>query len=105
MPMIMKWKVGTKLSVGFGLVLLVFVAVGIISYWSTARLIAASEARKRTYDVLSQVEGALSLMKDLENGQRSFVITGEESYLEPYKTALSQIDQSFQSLRQLTEDN
>ena len=101
----MKWNVGTKIGAGFGLALAIFVIVGAVSYRSTTELIEASDLRKHTYDVLSQLDETLSLLKDAEIGQRGYLLTGEESYLEPYQTALGKIDKSLQEVRKLTADN
>src|SRR5206468_478516 len=34
-----------------------------------------------------EVEGLLSALKDAETGQRGFLLTGEDDYLEPYRRA------------------
>jgi methyl-accepting chemotaxis protein len=101
----MKWNVGTKLAAGFGLALLIFVIVGAISYWNTSQFIAAAEWRKHTYEVLGKLDDVTSLIKDVELGQRSYVLTGEESFLEPYQNALGKLDPDVQELRRMTEDN
>ena len=51
---------------------------------------------------LSEVE---SLLKDAETGQRGFLYTGEEQYLDPYKLALTQIGSHINALAELTSDN
>src|SRR6185503_16836217 len=86
--MTMKWNVGTKIGVGFGLALLVFVIVATVSYRSTTQLIAASDLRKHTYDVLAILHETFSALQDMQIGQRGYILTGEESYLEPYQAAL-----------------
>ena len=42
----MKWNVGTKMGVGFGLALVVFVVVGAVSYRSTTQLKKRNGSRK-----------------------------------------------------------
>ena len=101
----MKWNVGTKIAIGFGLALAIFVIVGVVSYRGTTQLIAGSDSRKHTYEVLGRLEETLSLLQDVEIGQRGYALTGEESYLESYQTALGKIDKSLQEVRKLTEDN
>ncbi|HZV98178.1 MAG TPA: CHASE3 domain-containing protein [Methylophilaceae bacterium] len=101
----MKWNVGAKISLGFGLAVTIFVIVGIVSYLSTVKLVSASEWRKHTYDVLRYIDGTLSFLKDVETGQRGYVITGEEKYLEPYRGALDKIRPNIQEIRSLTLDN
>ena len=101
----MKWNVGTKIGAGFSLALLVFVIVAAVSYRSTTRMIAASELRKHTYEVLATLDETISSLKDTETGERGYMLTGEERYLEPYQAALGKIAPAVQGVRTLTADN
>ncbi|HVT04544.1 MAG TPA: CHASE3 domain-containing protein [Thermoanaerobaculia bacterium] len=101
----MKWNVGTKIAAGFGLAIVTFVTVSVVSYRETMRLIAASEWRKHTYEVLGQLGETLSLLKDVESGQRGYALIGEDKYLEPYLAAVDRIEPGIQSIRKLTADN
>ena len=47
----------------------------------------------------------LSLLKDAETGQRGFVITGDESFKEPYTAAIPEIPKVLKELHDLTSDN
>ena len=38
------------------------------------------------------------MRRDAETGQRGFLITGEERYLQPYRAALQQVDTDFAGL-------
>jgi len=44
-------------------------------------------------------------MKDSETGQRGYLITGDDRYLEPYNAAVATIETSVQRVKHLTEDN
>ena len=44
-------------------------------------------------------------LKDAETGQRGFVLTGEERYLEPYHAAIGEIQHDIDALADLTRDN
>jgi len=101
----MKWNVGTKLGVGFGLALVIFVIVGVVSYRSTVQLTNASTWRKHSYDVLGRLDDALSALKDVETGERGYLLVGEESYLEPYQSGLGAAAQNLEKVRKLTDDN
>jgi len=56
-------------------------------------------------NVLNTLESIISLAKDAETGQRGYIITGEATYLEPYKTAIATIDERVKLFEQLTQDN
>ena len=101
----MKWNVGTKIGAGFALVLLIVVVVGTVSYRSTNQLIAASDLRRHTNDVLNRLAEMETLAADMQNGVRGYAITGEETYLEPYQAALGRTDEVIQEIRTLTADN
>jgi PAS domain S-box-containing protein len=51
--------------------------------------------------LIERLQGTLSTLKDAETGQRGFVLTGNEAYLEPYNLALTEIQND---LDQLTAD-
>jgi CHASE3 domain sensor protein len=57
-----------------------------------------------TYQVISAVERAFSGIQDAETGQRGFIITGDEKYLDPYEHALQTIPESLPTVRQLIVD-
>jgi methyl-accepting chemotaxis protein len=54
---------------------------------------------------LEHVAEVLSLLTDAETGQRGYIITGDEAYLEPYNTAIGDLPKVVKELRQLTADN
>ncbi len=101
----MKWTIGTKISSGFALALVGVIVIGVVAYRSTNRLIETATWVAHTRQVLTNLERLLSAVKDAETGQRGFIITGEENYLEPYNTALGVINQTFKDIRELTKDN
>ena len=101
----MKWNVSTKIGVGFGVVVAIFLIIGAISYQSTTQLVAASDLRKHTYDVLGNLDKTFSLLQDIVSGQRGYTITGDETYLNAYDDALDKVKPTFQEVRRLTVDN
>jgi CHASE3 domain sensor protein len=58
-----------------------------------------------THKVQESLESLLSHLKDAETGQRGYLITGEDSYLEPFNISLSNIDKEFSLLKEITSDN
>ena len=51
---------------------------------------------------LRQVDDVLSTVKDAETGQRGFLLTGSESYLEPYNHAIENLPAQMEALRNTT---
>jgi methyl-accepting chemotaxis protein len=100
-----KVKIGTRILLGFGLALLVSGAVSVISYRSTTEFVDIADWVTHTHRVLESIAGINSTMKDAETGQRGFLITAEDRYLEPYQVAVKQVDREIESLKELTGDN
>lgn len=88
-----------------GLVLAILVASAIElrrEFGGAARLRAEVG---RSYDTRSRIQSVFSLMQDAETGQRGFIITGDERFLEPYDRALREMDGALAELqRRLADD-
>src|SRR5437867_6455449 len=61
-----------------------FVASTIFVYRVGLIRIHAQEKTASQLHVLQQLDDFLSLLKDTETGQRGYLLTGEEPYLQPY---------------------
>jgi methyl-accepting chemotaxis protein len=103
--MIDNWTFGRKIAGGFALSLILLIAIGTVAYTNISKLTATGEWVTHTHDVLEHTAGVLSLLKDAETGQRGYVITGDEAFLEPYHTGSSGVLNVVKDLRKLTADN
>src|SRR5713226_748056 len=102
----MKWKMGNRLVLGGLLVATaILVFVGGQSYRSTTRFAEAAQWREHTYEVLNSLDNTVGQLSDAETGQRGYLLTGDETYLEPYRAAVKSIDQGVAHLKSLTSDN
>ncbi len=78
---------------------------GIVSYVNT-RTIRTSEQRvSKSYAVREVTNELLSSIKDMQTGQRGFLLTGERDYLQPYLDGLKQVEDHFAILDELTTGN
>lgn len=66
-------------------------AIGILAYRSDAAFRTGIEQADVTRQVVDRTNSLLSSLKDAETGQRGFLLTGEDRYLEPYRRAVVQI--------------
>ncbi|MHC5538706.1 CHASE3 domain-containing protein, partial [Singulisphaera rosea] len=96
---------GAELYLGIAAVLLLFVTSGIISFVNTRTLKVDAEQITHTHEVLAALEEILSFAKDAETGQRGYLITGDERYLEPHTKAVAQIDERVRDVERMTRDN
>jgi PAS domain S-box-containing protein len=93
-----------RIAGGFGLASVTLVLIGMISYQNTRILIDASNQVQKTQEKINKLEELLSEMKDAETGQRGYILTGQESYLEPYQGVVRNIDQKIVKLKNLIAD-
>jgi len=98
-------SVGTKIGAGFALALAAVVVIGSVSYRSTIKLTETADWVDHSHKVIESLEGVISDLKDAETGQRGFLLTGDEHYLEPYNIATNAVHQKVADLRRLTQDN
>src|ERR1051326_5448626 len=104
-PYAMASAVEKKIKIGIAILFAALVINGLISYQATRTLIDDEQSVTHTYQVIGEIEGVLSTVKDAETGERGYIITGSDAYLEPYESALSQIDNRVRRLEMLTADN
>ena len=98
-------RMDLSVSLGLSLVAVFFIISGIVSYINIQTLDRDSEQVAHTHEVLLGLTQILSSMKDAETGQRGYVLTGRESYLQPYSDALGQIEERVLTVEDLTRDN
>jgi PAS domain S-box-containing protein len=74
-----------------------------LTFWSFSQMKEAVEARKHTSNIIISAETLLSQLKDAETGERGFLLTGDESFLQPYMAAQENIHSNLDDLRQLSK--
>ncbi len=81
------------------LVALLIVTVSVVfSYRTWASFNRSSQQAARTRQVVDHANALLSSLKDAETGERGFVLTGRDQYLEPYRQALKEVPVTMDSL-------
>lgn len=101
----MNWSVGTRIGAGFALALVALAIIGVTSYRSTTSLLEANDLKAHTVVVLRNTAILLSALQDAETGQRGYLITGRDSYLDPYRAGSKAVAEAADELRKLTADN
>ncbi len=107
----LKTKQGIRLSSTRWSIIGLLVGVGfflVTAYAAYSNVIGMreNEARIRnTHEVLTALDELLIATLNVESGQRGFVITGEEEYLEPYRAGVEDVRRSLPSLEALTQAN
>src|SRR6266446_6614798 len=102
----MKWKMERRLVFwGFLVAAEILVFVGWESYRYTVRVDGAADARKQSYEAQLTLDDVVARLVDAETGQRGYLLTGDEAYLEPYHEAIKNLDQVMGRLKVLTAGN
>ena len=96
---------GARIAAGFAVGLVLIATIGAIAYVSTSRLVEANRWVTHTHEVIESLDRVVSALKDAETGQRGFVLSGKERYLEPYAAAAGQVHRDIDALAELTRDN
>jgi methyl-accepting chemotaxis protein len=97
--------VGKRLIVGFGAAAITLIIIAVVSYQNIAVLLDAERWVVHSQEVREKLGDLLSELKDAETGQRGYVITGADSYLDPYNSALASAYTTLTDLKALTSDN
>lgn len=101
MTRIVDWK----LASGFLMLLTLF---GANAWLANTNLSTVAESREwvsHTHQVVGEVNASLSALMDAETGLRGYLLTGNESYTEPYRAGIRAAERHLDSVRTLTRDN
>lgn len=106
-PIAPKHKPGMDPLVTIGLVavLAFFIISGGVAYLNIKTLREDNQKIVHSHQVITTLDNLLSTVQDAETGQRGFLLTGDEHYLEPYDAAVLQVRSQLDKLAQLTSDN
>jgi PAS domain S-box-containing protein len=91
----------SRLFLIFATVAAITLASVAIVYWMGLRVAQANADCLRSLQVIETLDSTLSLLKDAETGQRGFLLTGDEKYLEPYNATLPRIGAELDELASL----
>jgi CHASE3 domain sensor protein len=85
--------------------LLILVCIGTLSYWSEVRNDRDREWVTHTLHVIEKLQTLRIDITQCETGQRGYMLTGQDRYLELYEAGTSQVRQDLKELPDLTADN
>ncbi len=77
----------------------------IITYINTGAIRESEEVAAKTHAVREAIQQTLSAMKDAETGQRGFLLTGYDTFLEPHEVGIQKAIEQLASLNELTSDD
>ena len=98
-------RTGLGSILGIAAALLFFVVTGVLAYANIQQLRADTARVVHTHEVITELSNLLSAVQDAETGQRGFLLTGNDRYLDPYQNALIRTEGSLGTIAELTRDN
>ena len=104
----MSWtsmKVRTKVLTGYFVILGVMTAVSAAVYQSIDDLVADANWVEHTHEAIGAGQQLGKLMVDMETGERGFLITGKEEFLDPYTNGIREFEDTYSRLRDHVSDN
>lgn len=93
------------INVGFASALAILSAIGWLSYDEMNSLVESEQWERHSNTEIHEMVTLLSKLREVEAMNRDFVITGDETYLEPYKVSLSEIERRLGLLRSMAVNN
>ena len=99
------WTIGQQIALGFLIPITILMALGGVAYESTQRLMQTSYLVTHSNEVLDTISELFSDLQDVERGQRGFMITGKDEFLEPYTNGITDWKKKYDHLRDLTGDD
>jgi len=98
-------SISTKIVTGFALPILLMIFVSTVVYRSTLSLVDTASWVRHTQEVISKGHLLQKLIVNMESGERGFLITGKDIFLEPFVAAEKQWDIEILKLKTLVKDN
>ncbi len=94
-----------SVQIGLGLLVVLLLGTATVTYYNTARLNEDAAWVAHTQEVRDSTADLLRLLVDAETGERGFVITGQDVFLQPFEEVRKRLDDQIAALQALTADN
>jgi signal transduction histidine kinase/CHASE3 domain sensor protein len=105
LSVIMERLLSRNTSIGFWLSLVALLGIGALSYDNLTRYRVAAEWTAYTQKTLVNTEALTSQLWQAEAEQRNFLVIKDQAYLEQYRRAITQVNATVKTLKDLTGDN
>jgi signal transduction histidine kinase/DNA-binding response OmpR family regulator/CHASE3 domain sensor protein len=101
----MRSTIKRNLFIGFSISMILLLISSVASYNSIRNLMYSNGLVNHTDSVMQGLEESISILKDAETGQRGFLLTGDEKFLQPYNGAYERSLDKLTQIMALTADN
>ncbi|MGE5656982.1 MAG: CHASE3 domain-containing protein [Actinomycetota bacterium] len=90
-----------RVATGLGTATLLSISVSGLAFLSVLRTLEANHSVQEKVETIDRIGQILNNVRNAENGQRGYLLTGENSYIDSYTSAVLDLDQCFDLLRKL----
>jgi signal transduction histidine kinase/DNA-binding response OmpR family regulator/CHASE3 domain sensor protein len=98
-------KTDRRTSLALGAVVVFFVITGFLAYQNIGSIRENNQKVIHSQQTVTGLSEILSAAQDAETGQRGFLLTGNDRYLEPYRAALASSASRLDAVREDVKDN
>ena len=98
-------KFRTQLILGFGSTLVVLFALCALVFSNLNKLNSSSDWIEHTHRVINHANQLVAFMVDRETGMRGYAVSGDEEFLDPYKSGESEFKTLVKELQVTVSDN
>lgn len=100
-----KLKINARLMLAFAIIVGILVALITTAKVSQTKQLRSQDMNIHTYQVIQQADHILQALINIETGQRGYLVTGTDAFLDPYTNGQKAFAESFDRIRELTKDN
>jgi signal transduction histidine kinase/DNA-binding response OmpR family regulator/CHASE3 domain sensor protein len=101
----MKSNFKRNLLVGFSASMIILIISSTASFISIQNLLESSNQVNHTNSVIIELNLVNAALIDAETGQRGYLLTGEDEFLQPYQDSRTRALEHFDRVKTLTSDN
>jgi methyl-accepting chemotaxis protein len=78
--------------------LILVILIGVLTFERARSVVAEVQGAERGHEILEASATLLTRAIDAETGQRAYLLTGDETFLEPYRGSRTDIERSLRAL-------
>ena len=100
--MIFDMTIQRRLLFGFMFGPIALLIIGWVAYDNTQAMVDLRNERQHTRDFLETIDDLLLQAVNMETGERGFLLTGNEAYLQPYLSGRAALDADLRTVGEIT---
>jgi methyl-accepting chemotaxis protein len=97
-------SINARLIAAFSIVIAILVVLVSVAAISQNKQVEAQRSNVHTYAVIEQIDALSDALMNMETGARGFLLTGVDTFLEPFHTGRKDFDEHYAQADELTRD-